>query len=141
MKFVFIGGVPRSGTTMLQKILGNHPQISAGPEFDNIPVIMDLFKKMKSGIKSGRQEVYYNQEFLKQNFNLFIESLFKNRITNETVYISEKTPSNALVFKELLDINTNNKLVFIVRDPRGIAASMKEVCQKAKKKQYKNRAS
>jgi len=131
MKFVFIGGVPRSGTTMLQKILGNHPQISAGPEFDNIPNIMHLYSKMQYGIETGRHDLYYDKEGLKKNFENFINTLFQNRINPETKYISEKTPSNALVFKELLEFNSQSKCVFIVRDPRAIAASMKEVYLKA----------
>jgi len=133
MKYLFIGGVPRSGTTMVQKILGNHPQITAGPEFDNIPRIMHLYSKMQYGIETGRHSIYYNKEELKKNVENFINSLFQNRITPQTKYISEKTPSNALVFEELLEFNPDYKLVFIVRDPRSIAASMKEVYLKAQK--------
>lgn len=133
MNYVFIGGVPRSGTTMLQKILANHPQIIAGPEFDHIPNIMSLYAGMKGGIKNGRQVFFYDESFLSKQFNAFIGSLFSNLNTENKSYICEKTPSNGLYLKDLLEINKDFKLVFLIRDPRGIAASMKEVYKRAKK--------
>ncbi len=132
MKYVFIGGAPRSGTSLVQKILSFHPKISAGPEFDNIQGTVQLFTKMKRGIKSGRQSAFFNEDEIRIIFRSFIDKLFHNRIGKNTEYISEKTPSNALAFQDLIDIDNGYKLVFVVRDPRGVIASMREVAKRAK---------
>jgi hypothetical protein len=52
-QFVFIGGAPRSGTTMIQNILANHSGIHAGPEFDWTPELARIFSGIKRGIQNG----------------------------------------------------------------------------------------
>jgi hypothetical protein len=131
MKYIFIGGVPRSGTSLVQKILSFHPKISAGPEFDHIPEIVSLYTKMKGGVKNGRQSFFFNEDEIQKIFKSFIDKLFQKRTSKNTEYISEKTPSNALVFENLIELDNSYKLIFVVRDPRGIIASMREVAKRA----------
>ena len=42
-KFIFVGGSPRSGTTLVQRILASHPNIFGRPEFDFLHAIADIF--------------------------------------------------------------------------------------------------
>lgn len=51
---VFIGGCPRSGTTLVQRMFGAHPNVYAGPEFDLIPAIAGLRDRLVGGVQSGR---------------------------------------------------------------------------------------
>lgn len=131
INYIFIGGSPRSGTSLLQKILGNHPNISIGPEFDFMPSIIELYSRMCSGVDKGRQSFFFDKVKLNQVFQNFINELFEELKDTETVYISEKTPSNALVFDKLIEFNKDFKLIFIVRNPKSIISSMKEVYRKA----------
>ncbi|MEO1139914.1 MAG: sulfotransferase, partial [Pseudomonadota bacterium] len=50
---IFVGGPPRSGTTLLQRIMGAHQDVFAGPEFDFIPThVFELRKKMLRSIRT-----------------------------------------------------------------------------------------
>lgn len=138
-KLIFVGGSPRSGTTLLQKILNNHQDIYGGPEFDHIPSLMGLYKKMQQGISNERQAVYYNQEVLASNFKLFLEAFFSYKAQiSQVKMISEKTPDNVLVFSELVEILPDAKFIFVVRDPRAILNSFKQVRKRAVENKIKN---
>ena len=52
-RYIFIGGVPRSGTTLLQNMLDSHPDILGLPEFIHLPEIMALRKNMRHSATHG----------------------------------------------------------------------------------------
>ena len=130
--FVFIGGAPRSGTTLFQKILSLHSQISAGPEFDHLPGLIRQYSALKKGLENGRQTFYYDIDGLKQSFRVLIENLLIPKKGLKSL-ISEKTPDNALVFDQLYEIFPDGKFVLIIRDPRAIINSFNDVQRKARK--------
>lgn len=130
-KLIFIGGAPRSGTTLIQRILGAHSQVYAGPEFDLIPNIMELRNQFLQKVASGRISTYLDVQETNVIFEGFILSMFQKK-ANETEksYISEKSPPNIEVFSELLDCLPQAKYIFVVRDPRAVVASLLEVGKK-----------
>ena len=133
-KIVFIGGTPRSGTTLVQRMLGQHPAISAGPEFDLLPIITDLYKCAKAKIKHGRITEYVDLGTLKNIFEKFILSMLSQRALREGKrIISEKTPLNVLCFKELNELFPESFFIHIIRDPRDVIVSLKRV-----KKRFQN---
>lgn len=78
---LFIGGAPRSGTTLMQRIMGAHSQVYAGPEFDFIPThINKLRAKMLGSIRSGRIKPIVDECDLDQALGLFITSIFEKRL-------------------------------------------------------------
>lgn len=129
---LFIGGAPRSGTTLLQKILSLNSRISAGPEFDHLPGLMHQYIRMKNGLINNRQVFYYDVNTLRQSFRLLIQDLIVPQSGNIKL-ISEKTPDNALVFEQLYELFPDGKFILVIRDPRAIINSFKEVQRKAKK--------
>ena len=117
---------------MLQKILGLHNEIYGGPEFDHLISMEKLYRKMLRGINNGRQATYYTHEDIRRSFQEFIGGLFEEKIFKEGVkYLSEKTPSNVLIFDFIKDIFPNAKFIFVVRDPRGIISSLQKVMHRA----------
>lgn len=95
---------------------------------------------MKSGITSGRQQIYYDSKKLKDSTYKFIESLLTEKFLRKGYLIlSEKTPDNVLVFEELIELFPNAKFIFVVRDPRGIINSFKNLKKKDLRNKIKRR--
>lgn len=132
---ILIGGVPRSGTTLVQRIVASHSLVSGGPEFDLVPQIVRLRNEFHAGIENGRISAYLNHGDVDRIFRRFIESIFEKRLLQAPGkrFISEKTPANAEVFAEMSAIFPDAKLILVVRDPRAIIASMLEVGRRMKK--------
>src|SRR5262249_23741588 len=98
-RLVFAGGSPRSGTTLVQRILDCHPEIYGGPEFDFVPEAMDLFGRMQGSVQSGRIDALVDEDVLVHAFRGLLVSLFLPKLQAEgACFLSEKTPSNVLAF-------------------------------------------
>lgn len=133
-QLIFIGGVPRSGTTLVQKVLGLNTQLYAGPEFDHLQATCNLYKQYKAGLENERQINFYTLEGIKKVFqNLIVDALHDVNKGKEFSFLSEKTPSNVLVFDTLAEIFPSAKFILVIRDPRGSIGSFKKVSARAKK--------
>ena len=127
-RIVFVGGSPRSGTTLVQRVLNHHPKIYGGPEFDFIPSIAELYQRMRDSIRSGRIASIVDEATVRQVFRELITSLLIPKAEAEGAAIfSEKTPSNVLVFGLLEEIAPESKRILVIRDPRDVVNSMLEV--------------
>src|SRR5262249_41720396 len=127
-RLVFVGGSPRSGTTLVQRILNCHPEIYGGPEFDFVPPIADLFQLMRKSISSGRIDAILDEPGLVHAFRSLLVALLLPKLQAEGVsFLSEKTPSNVLPFAWLEDCVPEAKKILVVRDPRDVVYSMVEV--------------
>jgi len=130
--YVFLGGVPRSGTTLIQRCMAAHPEIYAGPEFDFIPGgIMDLRHRMTQAIRTGRISQIVRKPTLDDAFRDFIDRIFQQKLAEERKSLfCEKTPASALYFPELANLFPGACLIAVIRDPRDIANSMRVVRDK-----------
>lgn len=128
---IFVGGSPRSGTTLVQRMLGAHPDIYGGPEFDLMPAISDLFQQHLDLIENGRISRIIDPQQAAEAFRDLLHSLFKHKASEQGVsYISEKSPANCLIFNQLEAIVPGSKKIMVLRDPRDILASMLAVAQR-----------
>jgi LPS sulfotransferase NodH len=131
---IFVGGAPRSGTTLLQNMLDSHPDISGGPEFLHLPDIIRLRKSMQHSLRKGWLEEYCTNDIadkhLKQLICNFLLPISKNK---DTSFISEKTPANIIVFSDLAELFPDAFFLQILRDPRAVVASMLKVGRRGKK--------
>jgi sulfotransferase family protein len=130
-RLIFVGGSPRSGTTLVQRILDCHPEIYGGPEFDFVPSIVDLFQTMRESIGSGRIDAFLDEKSLTHAFRCLLAALLLPKLQAEGVsYLSEKTPSNVLAFAWLEECAPETKKILVVRDPRDVVSSMLDVGQR-----------
>jgi hypothetical protein len=128
-RLIFVGGCPRSGTTLVQRILDCHPEIYAGPEFIFVSRIVDLFQDMRQSIRLGGSiHAILDEEDLVHAFRSLLVDLLLPKLQAQSVsYLSEKTPGNVLAFAWLEEHVPEGKKILVVRDPRDVVSSMLEV--------------
>ena len=140
----FCGGLPKSGTTLLQRILNLHPEASCNSE-DNLEFLaqsfLDLHKKynfilssLASRIGAEKYKKIDKQVFLK-NFYYLIKDIAINR--NEKVKFVGLSDNNFLL-KNLVNLSNvfpNSKTILIFRNPIDIALSAWDHNQRLYKKE------
>ncbi len=131
-QLLFVGGAPRSGTTLVQKMLNSHSAIYGGPEFDRLGDIVHLRNLLQYSNERGRSKTYFNSSELDSKVSNFIlDLLSKPAKESNAQIISEKTPSNIFHLNQILGIDKSAKAIIVIRDPKAIVASMKNVKDKA----------
>jgi len=137
-KLIFIGGSPRSGTTLLRRILNAHPEICAGPEFCLLPAIIRLRNEAKQRINNGQISMFVNKEMnddiIRQLFFDYVNPFFEE---SGKLFLAEKTPANILIFPELHELFPEAYLVHVIRDGRDVVSSMLEVAKSFKNSKEK----
>lgn len=131
--FIFIGGCGRSGTTMIQNVLTNHSKINGGPEFGFTHSIFSMYRNMKKNFEEEFFKYIDSEDQLKKKYIDFYSSFFNNFNKNKVLYISEKTPNNIDVAKEVLDVFPTSKFVYVYRDSRDVVNSHLHVKKRYKK--------
>lgn len=116
-KIIFILGMPRSGTSLLEQILSSHPKIIGGGE---MPILYHLIKK--HFLKKNLIE----ENFL-QNYKQFV--LEKPNIVNQYEdyieyfqigenYIIDKSPFNFFWIGFIKILFPNSKIIHCTREPK-----------------------
>lgn len=123
--FIFIGGVPRSGTTLMRAMLDAHPMVRCGEETRVIPRILGLRSQWKRSEKEWNRlnEAGVTNEVINAAISSFIIQIIAghgapaDRLCNKdpftlksTIYLSELFP--------------NAKFIFMIRDGRATVHSI-----------------
>jgi hypothetical protein len=121
---IFIGGVGRSGTTLMRVLLDAHPRICCGPELKALPQISELFQSFLGGER--RMEAYgISPADLQGYFRQFVDSLTGNfRRSSGKPRWAEKTPNNVRHMATLGTIFPDARFIHMVRDGRDVACSL-----------------
>ena len=135
-RLIFIGGCPRSGTTLVQNMLDSHPDIFGGPEFLHLQDFIQLRKKLRRSISVGWIDLFCSYDDLDRHLRALVHNLFLPLADRYGCkYMSEKSPMNVLVLSELTELFPEAHFIHVIRDPRAIVSSMREVRTRAKQKQ------
>lgn len=135
-RLIFVGGCPRSGTTLVQNMLDSHPDIFGGPEFLHLQDVMDLRKKLRRSISVGWIDLFCSHDDLDGHLRALVQNLFLPLADKHgRKYMSEKSPQNILALSELVELFPEAHFIHVIRDPRAIVSSMCEVRTRAKQKQ------
>lgn len=123
---IFVGGAPRSGTTLVRAILDAHPDIACGPELRAFPALARLYRETASAMGATLAAHYsFDAECLKETFRRLIASfLAPLHERSGKRFVAEKTPANALYFFELSALFPESRFIHVVRDPRDVVASL-----------------
>ncbi|WP_459947609.1 sulfotransferase family protein [Desulfocastanea catecholica] len=134
-RLIFVGGPPRSGTTLVQNILDSHPEILGGPEFLHLPGMVKLRKEIHKSIMQNHIDIICTRSEVDSWITSFVTNIFLRLADqNECKLYSEKTPHNVLVLSELMELFPEAYFIQVVRDPRAIVSSLQQVGKRAKEK-------
>lgn len=135
MKPIFLFTLPRSGSTLLQRVLTAHDDISSTSE----PwMLLPLFyARKKEGLfaeynhDSSRKAL---EDFLGTTNNAdeaynaaaraFATTLYKETTTKQTTYFLDKTPRYHLIAEDIIQAFPNAKFIFLWRNPLSIISSL-----------------
>jgi hypothetical protein len=125
-RLAFLGGHPRSGTTLLEQILGAHPAIAA---FDEPPAfVQEILDKLAPlnpvspltrnalDTLTATQRTHYQQRYLKSLFR-------ENGSRTELQVLLDKNPSPTASLHLWLRIFPDLKVLIALRDPRDVIVS------------------
>jgi len=123
---IFLLGGPRSGTTWLNFILAEHPDISTGPETFAFEIIDSIFSAAESRLLAGQgilADGYMDRTDLCQICAELFHSLVESQIDGAKHYV-EKTPLHTRYIDRIHEIFPDSRIVHLVRDGRDVVCSM-----------------
>lgn len=112
---IFILGMPRSGTSLVEQILSSHPMIYGAGELTDIA---DLTKSICIDHSSNQFPLCINDVSnakLKELGKAYASNL--RRFSNECEYITDKMPHNFLYIGFIKTILPDAKIIHCIRDP------------------------
>ena len=159
---VFVFGVPRSGTTLLQTVLACHPDVATAPEtyFFAFAVRSFLFQRSlpplrKLGIapRLSRDTARTIAEKISRRTerpvtihdfalsadgsispaSLALEIFSQLRQGSEPIFV-EKTPAHVYFIPEIRQVLPQSVLIHIVRDPRDVFCSFNDMLSRQRKR-------
>lgn len=134
MKLIFLISLPRSGSTLLQKILMNHKDVASDQE-NWILLNLLSFIKDKSSVsilskasqRSAANKFVASNGILEESLYKSIGQSYKNILLEafqDSEYFIDKTPRNYYILDELKMAFPDSKFIFILRSPVSIISSI-----------------
>lgn len=132
---IFIFSLPRSGSTLLQRILSSDKRISTRSEsWLLLPIMYSRRKEGCYSVYNHNQSCNAIEDFVRgmnggeevfrESVRLYAENLYKAASNEKTVYFLEKTPRYGLIAKELMQTFPDGKFIFLWRNPLSIVSSL-----------------
>lgn len=135
VKPIFLFSLPRSGSTLLQRILAKHPAIGTASEpWILLPLMSSLNKEgvyahydhgaTVDAIKDYYQGLDGGKSVIESEIRDFALRLYQQRSAPNASYFLDKTPRYHLIVDQILDTFPDAKFIFLWRNPLSIVSSM-----------------
>lgn len=123
--FIFIGGVPRSGTTLMRAMLDAHPLVRCGEETRVIPRILGLRAQWKRSEKEWRRlhEAGVTNEVLNKAISSFIIQIIAGHGA-PAERLCNKDPFTLKSTEYLSELFPHSKFILMIRDGRATVHSI-----------------
>ena len=130
---VFIFSLPRTGSTLLQRILSNHPDVATTAEPWVLLPLIDMKKGDSLSKFSSETSTKAINNFSKKvesgpNYNEllanFVLSLYKGAATNSALYFVDKPPRYYYIIDEIIELFPKAKFIFLFRNPVQVFSSI-----------------
>jgi tetratricopeptide (TPR) repeat protein len=117
MRIIFIVGLPRSGTTLTERILSNHTQVSSGGE---LPFMQETLAKVRHSLAATRAsgaklDAPEHRRALLQLRNEYIDTLFEAELDGK--FVIDKLPANFSALGLIRIMFPDALIVHCRRDP------------------------
>ena len=148
---IFIVGSSRSGTTMMNRVLDNHENVSALNELHYLGDIWDISKPMepilreealdaasvlimhiRRGLWAGRvsaEEEIHAEEILATRTYWTHQDIYQEVLKAESDYgrkfITDQTPRNVFFVDKILELFPGARIIHMIRDPRAVLYSQR----------------
>lgn len=120
---IFVGGSPRSGTTLMRTILDTHSEVHCGPETRIIPTFLGMLRKFQKQEKR-LDEAGIDHELLQDAMRAFtMEIMVHQKRAHQKKRLCNKDPMTNRHIPELLEAFPNSKVIQMVRDGRAMVHS------------------
>ena len=116
----FICGLPRSGTTLVESVLMEHPEVETLGES---VIVSDVFKRFYPDDRVLDDSGHYDRGTLQQFARQLDKRLFAN-VVSAPALLLEKTPNNFYAINQLLQVFSNIRFVVTVKSPREACFSL-----------------
>ncbi|MDH3923116.1 MAG: sulfotransferase [Xanthomonadales bacterium] len=119
---IFIVGMPRSGTTLVEKILASHSEVYAGGELDYLFSLGASHFLDKAIHYQFRPLNTYAKDIYESVGTVYLEKI--NQLNGQARHITDKLPFNCLMIGLIRIALPHAKIVHCVRDPRDTCLSI-----------------
>merc|ERR1719414_2400958 len=122
---IFIGGVPRSGTTLMRAMLDAHPEVRCGEETRVVPRLLQMRSHWKKSQKESMrlEEAGLTDDVLASAISSFILEVVA-RHGEPAPRLCNKDPFTLKSGQYLRELFPNSKFLFMVRDGRATVHSI-----------------
>ena len=132
---IFLFSLPRSGSTLLQRILAKHPAIDTAAEpWILLPLMSSLSKEGvyayydHSATVDAIKDYYAGMNgglgALENEIREFAQRIYKQRSAPNARYFLDKTPRYHLIADQIIKTFPDAKFIFLWRNPLSIVSSM-----------------
>ncbi|KAG7202057.1 hypothetical protein KM043_004735 [Ampulex compressa] len=125
MPLIFIGGVPRSGTTLMRAMLDAHPDVRCGQETRVIPRILQMKMHWSKSERENLRltEAGISKEVLDSAIAAFCLEIIA-RHGEPAPRLCNKDPLTLKMGSYILELFPNAKFIFMIRDGRATVHSI-----------------
>lgn len=115
---VFIVGMPRSGTSLVEQILASHPRIHGAGERKEFSF---LIERIKSGLPDDASPAAWDPARIHSEAAGYLE--FLDRQSGGAVRVIDKLPDNILLIGQIFILFPRARVIVCRRDPRDVCLS------------------
>jgi len=114
--FIFIVGMPRSGTTLVEQILSSHPKVFGADEVETVPFLIAKYFRNQKSIYMFKDIINFDDEMFKKIGREYISRM--RDYSNNSEYVTDKLPINFLAIGFIKLILPNAKIVHCSRNSK-----------------------